>query len=301
MTCPTNDQPVSSQKRIIGLFALLAVLLVVGWTEPAHAQGRARSRGPRVGVVVGGHGYYPPPYMYDPWYGAGQWGMFPPYYGRYNVEPDSAVRLEVKPQEAEVYVDGYFAGIVDDFDGIFQRLHVAPGEHQIELYLDGYRSVRQMVYLTPNNTIKLKYAMERVATGQPMEPRPISRPPGPDAGAPPPMWQPGVAEGRGPDDRRMPPPPQAPYPPYDPRGGGQPSAAYGTLAIRVQPGDAEVVIDGETWRSPDSLDRLLVDVAEGRHTVEIRKAGYRTYVTDVQVRPGESTPLNVSLRSQNEP
>ena len=305
MTCLSKDFPVSSHQRIIWPFTLLAVLLIAGWATPAHAQGRGRFHGPRAVVVVGGYGYYPYyPYVYEPPYD-GQWGMYPPYYRRYNIERESAVRLEVKPQEAEVYVDGYYAGIVDDFDGVFQRLRVAPGEHEIELYLDGYRSVRQKIYLTPDNTFKLKYTMERLAAGQPPEqrPQPLNPPPGLEAGAPqpmpPPLPQPGMPPGRGPGGRRMP-PPQAPYPPDGPRGGGQPSSSYGTLAIRVQPGDAEVVIDGEIWHGPDSQDRLIVDVAEGRHTVEIRKTGYRTYVTEAQVRRGESTPLNVSLRSQNE-
>ena len=56
--------------------------------------------------------------------------------------PDASVRLDVKPKEAEVYVDGYYAGMVDDFDGTFQRLRVEPGEHEIELWLDGYRTVQ---------------------------------------------------------------------------------------------------------------------------------------------------------------
>ena len=43
-----------------------------------------------------------------------------------------------------------------------------------------------------------------------------------------------------------------------------------------------------------------VDVAEGRHSVDIRKSGYVGYVTDVQVRRGETTPLNVSLRTQDD-
>ena len=94
----------------------------------------------------------------------------------------------------------------------------------------------------------------------------------------------------------MPPPQQAPYPPDNRRGGAAPSAAYGTLAIKVQPGDAEVSIDGENWRGPGGQDRLTVEVAEGPHTVEIRKAGFRTYVTQVDVRRGQTTPLNVSLR-----
>ena len=43
---------------------------------------------------------------------------------------------------------------------------------------------------------------------------------------------------------------------------------------------------------------LTVEVAEGSHTVEIRKAGFRTYVTQVDVRRGQTTPLNVRLRGE---
>jgi hypothetical protein len=70
------------------------------------------------------------------------------------------------------------------------------------------------------------------------------------------------------------------------------------VAIRVQPPDAEISIDGEGWRGPGGQDRLVIDLAEGSHTVEIRKPGYRTYVTQVEVRRGETTPLNVSLRNE---
>src|SRR5438105_12866511 len=101
---------------------------------------------------------------------------------------------------------------------------------------------------------------------------------------PPPGYPPPA---RGPQGRRGPqgpPPPQQPMPP--PQGaprGAEPSAS-GSIAIRVQPGDAEILIDGEPWRGPDAQDRLVVEVAEGRHAIEVRKSGYRTYVTEVQVR-----------------
>src|SRR5260221_93798 len=120
--------------------------------------------------------------------------------------------------------------------------------------------------------------------------------------------------------RRRCPPPRPPNPPQprdprdnprdprdnprDPRGntrGAAPNAGYGSISIRVQPGDAEVLIDGEKWRGPgNGQDPLIVEVAEGPHTIQISKSGYRTYITDVQVRRGETEPLNVSLRSQNE-
>ena len=78
------------------------------------------------------------------------------------------------------------------------------------------------------------------------------------------------------------------------------SSAYGSIAVRVQPGDAEVLIDGEEWRASGGQDRLVVEVPEGPHRIEIRKPGYRGYMADVQVRRGETTRINVSLRSQEE-
>jgi hypothetical protein len=292
---------VSLHKRLL-LTLAFAVVAIAGFTATSEAQ----VRGGRRVVVVGG--FYRPylydPFWYDPWFAPYQWGWYPPYHGAY-LPPEASVKLEVKPSKAEVYVDGYYAGIVDDFDGAFQRLHVLPGEHELELYLDGYRAVKQKVYLTADNTFKVKYNLEKLGVGEQAEPRPTpanppptvqGAPPMPPQGYPPPQppqGYPPAPPPRGPAGRRMPPPPP---PGADPRGGQQ--DAYGSLAIRVQPNDAEVSIDGEAWRAPGGQERLVVEVAEGSHTVEIRKSGYRTYVTQVDVRRGATTPLNVSLRSE---
>jgi hypothetical protein len=289
-------------KQVIA-FVAIAAALVLGSATTSQAQ--VRRGGARVVVVGGGiyaPYYYDPFFFADPWYGFQYPYPMRPYgypYGR--LRPEASVRLEVKPKEAEVYVDGYYAGIVDDFDGTFQRLRVDPGDHEIELWLDGYRTVRQKVYLTPDNTFRIKYQMERLASGQAPEPKPQPIEP-PDAGNQPRMQPPPQQPmGRGPVTRRMPPPRDDPRGQDDPRGADNPrvrqgNGAYGTLAIKVQPGDAEVSIDGENWRGPSGQDRLTVEVAEGSHTVEIRKSGYRTYVTQVDVRRGQTTPINVSLR-----
>src|SRR4051794_31053515 len=165
-------------------------MVLVASAGLAAAQGHGGHGGGHGGhggaVVVVGSGYYGGyyPYYADPWYGFQYPYPYPPYpYAYHAVAPDSSVRLDVKPKNAEVYVDGYYAGIVDDFDGTFQRLRVEPGEHEIELYLDGYRTVHQKVYLTPDNTFKIKYEMERLAGGETPEPRPQPASP-PQAGAP---------------------------------------------------------------------------------------------------------------------
>ncbi len=60
------------------------------------------------------------------------------------------------PRDAEVYVDGYYAGIVDDFDGFFQRLTLEVGPHEIEVADGRYGSQFFDVYVDPYNTIDLR-------------------------------------------------------------------------------------------------------------------------------------------------
>jgi len=297
---------VTTSKRFV-LAASIAVAALAAAPATSTAQPRGRRVVVRAPVFIGG--YYASPYwLYDPRFGFGYadpWGPYPyPYpdpYRGYAVDSGASLRLDVRPHEAEVYVDGYYSGIVDDFDGAFQRLHLRPGEHELTLYLDGYRTVHQKVYLTPKNTFKVKYTMEPLAAGDQPEarPQPPNPPPAPEAAPPAPMYPPPMRGRRAPQG----PPPGPPLPP-PPMPGNAPraesSSAYGSLAIRVQPGDADVLIDGEVWRSPPEQERLVVEVAEGPHTIEIRKAGYRSYVASVGVRRGETTPINVSLRSQEE-
>jgi hypothetical protein len=231
-----------------------------------------------------------PYYSYNPWWYGG-WYAYP-YFGPYIVGYDNSasLRIQVEPRETEVYVDGYYAGTVNDFDGFFQRLHVQPGSHEVELYLDGYRTVRQQVYLQPGTTFKIHYAMERLQAGDTAGERPTPQAAPPEAapapGAPPPppppVRQPSVA-------RPEPGSPPPATPPAD--------SSFGSLVVQVQPGDAEILIDGEPWQSAGSA-RLVVQLSAGDHRVEVRKNGFETYRSTVRIRRGETTPLNVSLAQE---
>lgn len=100
-----------------------------------------------------------------------------PYGLAYDVS--SSLRLQAEPREAEVYIDGYYAGTVDEFDGVFQRLRIEPGEHEIELYLPGHRSFQRKLYLQPGRTFRIHHTMERLAAGEaePVKPAPLAPPP----------------------------------------------------------------------------------------------------------------------------
>jgi hypothetical protein len=132
-----------------------------------------------------GLGYY----VYDPWswygygYGYGGWGVWGGYYGNnwggyygvgpgyYGVAPGyyaggygavyggpsgwsiGGVRLKVTPRDAEVYVDGYYAGIVDDFDGTWQQLRLDDGGHRIEIRKPGLPPLTFDVMVQPGRTV----------------------------------------------------------------------------------------------------------------------------------------------------
>ena len=104
-----------------------------------------------------------------------------------------------------------------------------------------------------------------------------------------------------PDGREPLPPfrgPAGPPPRRGPRIEDERDAALGSaLSIRVQPSGAIVRIDGERWDDVDSRDeRLVVQVSEGRHLVEVERDGYERFTTEVEVRRGETRTINVSLR-----
>jgi hypothetical protein len=276
--------------QLLGFIIVAGTVLVL----PALAEAQRRGghvrggRGQSVVIVRSGYGWgYPGYWLYD------QWGPYGPYgpYGRYPrgyvIDDFSAsVKFSVDQKDAEVYVDGALAGEIDDFDGIFQELRLRPGSHEIVVFKEGFRSVRESLYIEPYQTRKLKFDLEPLRPGDPAELRPTPPPPG----SQPEPQRPDYLRGRTPP-RAEPPadrePPQAP-------------ARFGTLSLRVQPADAEVLIDGEKWTGPADSQRLNIRLAAGRHRVEVRKAGYVTYTEDVLIRGEATMSLNVSMtRSKN--
>jgi hypothetical protein len=75
--------------------------------------------------------------------------------------PTGGLRMKVEPRDAEVYVDGYFAGIVDDFNGRFQQLKLAAGAHRIEVRAPGYQPLTFDVSIQPRHTTEYRGALQR--------------------------------------------------------------------------------------------------------------------------------------------
>jgi hypothetical protein len=214
-----------------------------------------------------GFGYYP--------FSLGlSWVSGPP-------DPRGSLRTEVFPKQTEVFIDGYYAGLVDDFDGSFQKLRLNPGPHTVTLYLEGHRLYEESVYSTPGSAIKIRHEMEPLAPG---EPTPL---------------RPGAGYTSAPPAASSPPPRSAPPTPLART--TTTATEYGTLLLRSQPGEAEVWIDGEPWTfpggasGPAATEPLSVHLPAGRHELELRKEGYQSFRIRVEIRGGETEAMNVRL------
>jgi hypothetical protein len=162
---------------------------------PRSGPSRVYSPGYRGGYSYRPYSYYRP-YFYTPYgrglnfslfygypgyYGYGYPGVYGGYYGAYPYgygggygyegtggyvtaargRGYGGVRIDLPERDAEVYADGYYAGIVDDFDGALQHLELEAGPHHIEIRADGFEPVAFDVNVEPGRTITYRTQLRR--------------------------------------------------------------------------------------------------------------------------------------------
>jgi hypothetical protein len=221
------------------------------------------------GYDWGGYAYAPSPY----YYGGGGYGN-----ESRRDRGIAQVRTLVEPAKTRVYVDGYYAGTADDFDGLFQRLNVSPGRHDITLKLEGYTSHVFSIFASSGQTIKLRFDMvkgageSRETVGDDFERR---LEPAPGTIEDRPYREPEPARSRPESGRES-----APEPNDRPAlRMSQPGS--GDVLFDILPLDASVYIDGEFHGKASQVTQ--VQLAFGRHRVEVVRPGYRTEETEVNV------------------
>jgi len=124
---------------------------------------------------------------YDPWaYGATSW-----YYGRYGMwydpysynwdpgyyggggsyssstsgskarETTGKLRIKANVDEAKVYVDNALVGLVNEFNGISDRLEIEGGHHKIEIRAEGYLSYAQDIDVSVGKTKTIRASLKK--------------------------------------------------------------------------------------------------------------------------------------------
>jgi hypothetical protein len=111
---------------------------------------------PRFSIGFGIFAGYPVPWAYSFPYPVEVYGYAAPR-GPVMVTPGSnaygGVALEITPDDAAVYVDGTYAGLVRDFDGSTQPLTLTGGTHRIDIEAQGFAPLSFDVGVQPGQVI----------------------------------------------------------------------------------------------------------------------------------------------------
>jgi hypothetical protein len=119
-----------------------------------------------------GYGYPYQNYLYGDApgssYGAAPYGAAPP--SEYSPNPDSSavqpsvaghLRLRVEPATAQIYVDGFYMGTVDEFNGSGD-VNLEAGPHRIEIRAPGYETLTFDVKTEASRTITYRGTLRPV-------------------------------------------------------------------------------------------------------------------------------------------
>lgn len=132
---------------------LLGALVVTMLPMTTFARGR-------IGVVVRPsfgyryQGWYGPGF-YGPWgngpYAYGPYGYYGGFYGGYTSPNTGHVKLDTKVKDAEVYINGNYAGLSKDL----KTMTLKPGDYGIEVREPGREPYYQNVHILAGKTIRL--------------------------------------------------------------------------------------------------------------------------------------------------
>ena len=264
-------------------------------------------------------GYHYP--RYYPYFFSSYWWGYPGYYYgspyayRSYRESDipgadmGALDMDVRPEEAEIYINGEYVGIADQFDGFPRYLWLEEGTYRVVLYREGYRTTAREFDVKPGVVFQVKTKMEKGETvpAESLFQKPTRR-----------------AEQRERDDRerRRAAQERRPYREVKPergedwrerRGTGQGQAPKGErptgetsndfrgdpayLVLDIEPSDAAVYLDGRLLGSARELrslhSALLID--PGKHVLEVVRPGYDSETERFEAKAGEEVEVEIEL------
>lgn len=208
------------------------------------------------------------------------------------------LRVNSSPADAQVYVDNQFVGYSPVNYG------TRPGRHEVRVELGGYESYRESVNVRPGqtSTVDARLAQTR-RTGSvsfDSEPREAE------------VYVDGRYVGTTPTSsisldagsyearfRRS--GFQDTFVSFEVRAGSSQTVSTrlrsqtGSLAVQANIGGAHVYLDGTSMGTiPNGTGRLVLDdLQPGNRELVIVAPGYQTFVSDVQIRPGETTDIRV--------
>lgn len=270
-------------------------------------------------------GYYSPYHRYyywGPYFGWGWWGgwwggdyygYYPGYnqpryyddrYGRYYAT-SGALDIDVSPGKTEVWIDGRYVGIADNFDGFPQYLWLDKGVYDLVLYREGYQTIARQITVHAGSVVSIDDRMQRGESVKPQDlvtktherrderirseeerREEIARRDRDD-----------MEDWRDRARRRM--EERGRYESDRDRDDAADNDGGGRLRVEILPSDASVYLDGRFVGTGVDLERLRqgLRVEPGEHRIAVVRPGHKAEEQEFTVSPGQEVELEIELES----
>lgn len=274
---------------------------------------RRHHRAHRFPRWYGSHGHW------SWWWGGWGWSFNPGVvviHDRSRGRGYGALDLDVRPEEAEVWVDGRRVGIADNYDGFPTYLWLPAGDYEVVYYHPGYRTIHREYAIYDGMVIDVDDAMDR---GEAIPPEELFDRPTPrrDARIQRDRERRLEAERdrreRSWRERRLEESRDRDPKPYSERNrrtrdpgdeepwrerrgadlveeGPTPETA---VRLRIVPGDASIYLDGSFLGLAEDVQE--VPVSPGSHRIEVVRPGYEGVSETLDSEPGEVIELVIEL------
>lgn len=224
---------------------------------------------------------------YYPWY----WPWWPSVYiesDRYSADDGwGAIDLDVSPERAEIYLDGQYIGIADEYDGFPSYLWLEKGTYDLAIYYEGYETIFRQVSIYPGIVIDVE---DRMRSGESIHPDDY----GPTSTV---RRDARIERNREKEEAARAAEARAEevWSEDSPVAGA--SDKVGRLYISVLPSDAAVYLDGHFLGTAGEIGQLSAGmvVQPGDHVIELVRPGFETYRKEIVVPPGERTTIELEL------
>ena len=298
-----------------------------------YRPGYGRGHYPGYGAAWHYRPYYWGSYGFYPWYVSTWWWWGSPYWGWgwywwpgspvYAAEGEgaasasryAAVKTDISPEEAEVWLEGRYIGTADDFDGYPDYLYLAPGKYHVEFQITGHETLAIDLDVGRGELTRIdKELVRKPGTSKFLDfPKSKGMPSGrvfaaggktpSEAGLPRPGERydvredsgayPGAGDEAGAPGARAPESvdrmPRSEVPP--------PRAGRARLRFSVTPEDAAIYVDDQYVGAGEELNaspRGLL-TTPGKHSVTVVRPGYKTKTVEVEGKEGKPVDVVVDL------
>ncbi len=107
---------------------------------------------------------YGTPYYPSPYYQGINTSETYPYRRHQVVAPRGGLVLQTIPDMAQVFVDGYYVGLAEEFGLHGRAMDISAGAHRVELRASGYEPLAFSVMIAPNDIVRYRGDMQPLST-----------------------------------------------------------------------------------------------------------------------------------------